>query len=113
MNLERTSTDAKDLCAETLSLRETILRRVIAIGCHIDEDSLSEAEAIVDSQIGEFLSAPEYAGARRRLAKGHTSDSRMMTLLVLECVTQINAERHTQRGAARAASATPEIRPGA
>jgi hypothetical protein len=93
----------KGLCAETRSLRESILRRVAAVGCHIDEASLSEAEAIVDSKISEFLFAAEYAGVRRTLAEGHAGDGRAMTLLVLECIAKIDAERRTQRRTAEAA----------
>jgi hypothetical protein len=93
----------KGLCAETRGLRETILRRVAAVGCHIDEGELPEAEAIVDRKIGEFLFGPEYAGARCALAEGRPGDSRVMTLLVLECVAKIDAERRAQRRTAEAA----------
>jgi hypothetical protein len=93
----------KGLCTETRSLRETILRRVAAVGCHIEEDLLPEVEAIVDSKISEFLFAPEYAGARRALGDGHAGDSRAMTLLVLECTAKIDAEHRAQRRTADAA----------
>jgi hypothetical protein len=91
------------LCAETRSLRESILRRVTAVGCRIDDALLPEAEAIVDSKISKFLFAPEYTGARRALAEGPAGDSRAMTLLVLECTAKIDAERRVQRTTAEAA----------
>ena len=87
----------KHFCAETRNLRETISRRIAAVGGHIDDDSLPDAEAIVDSMIGEFLFAPNYAGARRKLAEGHASDSRVLTLLVIECLARIDVERAAQR----------------
>ena len=87
----------KHFCAETRNLRETISRRIAAVGGHIDDDSLPDAEAIVDSMIGEFLFAPNYAGARRKLAEGRASDSRVLTLLVIECLARIGVERPAQR----------------
>jgi hypothetical protein len=83
----------KRLCAELRSLREIVLGRVAAVGGHIDENWLPLTEAIVDGKIAEFLFAPEYAGARHSLVEGRAGDSRVMTLLVLECVAEVDAER--------------------
>jgi hypothetical protein len=43
----------KSLCAEARNVRETILRRVAAVGCHTEEDSLPEAEAMREGRRGE------------------------------------------------------------
>jgi hypothetical protein len=86
----------KGLCAEVRSLRETILRRVAAVSGHIDENWLPQTEAIVDSKIAQFLFAPEYAGARHSLVEGRAGDSRAMTLLVLECVAEVDGERRAR-----------------
>ena len=74
-----------DLLAETRGLRETILHRIAALGG-------SAAETIVDNKIGEFLFYPEYAGMRPNLVDGRASDSRVLTLLVLECLAGIERE---------------------
>jgi hypothetical protein len=91
------------LCTETRSLRDSILRRITAVGCRIDADFLPAAEAIVDRKISEFLFAPEYARVRAALAKGHTGERRATMLLVLECIARINAERRAHHSTVEAA----------
>jgi hypothetical protein len=81
-----------DLVAETHALRETILRRVAAVVGLVDKSSV--AEAIVDSKIGEFLFAADYAEIRRKLLEGGASDSRALTLLVLECLADMKSGDH-------------------
>ena len=81
----------RDLCDETRRLRENVLRPLAAIGCHLDEERLPVAEAIVDGKIGELLFAPEYAEARLSL-EFQGGEHKVMTLLVLRCAAAIDAK---------------------
>jgi hypothetical protein len=81
----------RDLCDEARRLRDSILRRVAAIGCNLDEEQLPEAGAIVDQRVAKLLFSPDYAMARCSLEL-HSGESKVMTLLVLECVNAIDAK---------------------
>jgi hypothetical protein len=102
----------RDLCDETRHLRESVLRRVAAIGCRLDEARLPIAEAIVDGKIGELLFSPEYADARLSLEL-HGSETKVMTLLVLQCATAIDAKLGPPKRAKRsiARSDRPALAP--
>jgi hypothetical protein len=87
--------DIKGLCAEVRQLRESILRRLAAVGCEFDDASLPKAEAIVDGKIGELLFAPHCEAERQALTswdggKRDGGKNRVMDLLVFACATMIN-----------------------
>ena len=112
----------KDLCASIRRLRETLMRRAAAVGCQLDEASLPEAEAIVDHVISEFLFSDELG--TRHAAETHGTDSRVMTLLMLQCVAALDealppkpvkrrpyykGEAASRRPDLRAAAANPSL----
>jgi hypothetical protein len=82
--------DIKGLCAEVRLLRESILRRLAAVGCEFDDASLPKAEAIIDGKIGELLFAPHCEAERQALTSLDGGKNRVMDLLVFACATMIN-----------------------
>src|SRR5215469_12847613 len=84
----RVAPSLKALYAEARILRDTVLRRIVASGYKIDEESLPEAQAIVSSTIGALVAAPEF---EILLGYAHGED-RIVTLLVQSCATEIHAK---------------------
>jgi hypothetical protein len=98
--------DLNGLYGEARVLRDTILRRLAAIGYKIDEKSLPEARAIVSSTIGALVVAPEF-----EILLGYSrGEARMITLLVQSCAAEIAANIRPpadKRRKARIQRATP------
>ena len=89
----RLAPDVKGLCAEARILRDTVLRRIVAAGCEIDEESLPEAQAIVTSHIGALVAAPEF-----EIVLDHSpGEARIVTLLVHACAGEIAARAEERR----------------
>jgi hypothetical protein len=80
--------DIKGLYAEAFRLRDTVLRRLAAVGCEIDEASLPKARGIVSANIGEVVATPEYAMTLDRPG----GENRILTLLVQSCAIEIAAK---------------------
>jgi hypothetical protein len=78
----------KGLYAEALRLRDMVLRRLVGIGCKIDEKSLPKAQAIINANIGELVAVPEYATLLDRPG----GESRILALLIRSCATEIGAK---------------------
>jgi hypothetical protein len=74
------------LYAEACSLRGTVLSRLAAVGCDIDD--LPRAEAIVNANIGELIATPEWAMLLDR--PGGTD--RILMLLVQSSAARINTK---------------------
>ena len=89
----RLGPDVKGLYAEARILRDTVLRRIVAAGCEIDEESLPEAQAIVSSHIGALVAAPEF----EIVLDYSPGEARIVTLLVHACAVEIAARAEKRR----------------
>jgi hypothetical protein len=77
----------KGLYAEAHRLRDIVLRRLVGIGCEINEELLPRAQAIVSANIGE-LATPEY----ETLLDRPGGENRILALLLHSCVAEIDAK---------------------
>jgi hypothetical protein len=91
----RLAPDVKGLYAEARILRDTVLRRIVAAGDEIDEESLPEAQAIVSSHIGALVAAPEF----EIVLDYSPGEARIVTLLVHACAGEIAARAEERRNA--------------
>ena len=81
----RVAPNLKSLYAETRILRDTVLRRIVADGYEIAEESLPDAQAIVSANIGALVAAPEF-----EILLGYSpGEARILLLLVDSCATEI------------------------
>src|SRR5215469_4069407 len=81
----RVAPSLKSLYAEARILRDSVLRRIVAAGYEIDDKSLPEAQAIVSSNIGALVAAPEY-----EILLGYSpGEARIIALLVQSCAAEI------------------------
>jgi hypothetical protein len=84
----RVAPSLKALYAEARILRDAVLRRIVADGYEIDEESLLAAHAIISSNIGALVAAPEF-----EMLLGYSpGEARMLTLLVQSCAAEIAAK---------------------
>src|SRR5215469_12073955 len=84
----RVAPSLKSLYAEARILRDSVLRRILAAGYEIDEKSRPEAQAIVSSNIGALVAAPEF-----EILIGYSpGEARIVTLLVQSCAAEIAAK---------------------
>lgn len=81
----RDISDLKDLYAAARSLCDIVLRRLVAVGCQINEESLPAAQATVSANIGELVATPEY----ETLLRYPGGENRILTLLVQSCAAEI------------------------
>jgi hypothetical protein len=81
----RVAPSLKCLYAEARILRDAVLRRIVADGYEIDEESLPDAQAIVSANIGALVAAPEF-----EILLGYSpGEARMVALLVQSCAAEI------------------------
>jgi hypothetical protein len=81
----RVAPNLKSLYAETRILRDTVLRRIVADGYEISEESLPDAQAIVMANIGALVAAAEF-----EILLGYSpGEARMLALLVQSCEDEI------------------------
>ena len=78
----------KGLYAEARRLRDIVLRRLVGIGCEINQEVLPDAEAIVSANIGELVATAEYATLLDRPG----GENRILTLLIQTCAAEIDAK---------------------
>jgi hypothetical protein len=81
----RVAPSLKALYAEARILRDHVLRRIVADGYEIDEESLPDAQAIVSANIGALVAAPEF-----EILLGYSpGEARIIALLVQSCAAEI------------------------
>ena len=78
----------KGLFAEAHRLRDIVLRRLVGVGCEINEEALPKAEAIVSANIGELVAAPEY----ETLLDHPGGENRIFALLLQSCAAELHSE---------------------
>jgi hypothetical protein len=81
----RVAPSLKALYGEARILRDDVLRRIVADGYEIDEESLRDAQAIVSANIGALVAAAKF-----EILLGYSpGETRMLALLVESCAAEI------------------------
>ena len=78
----------KGLYAEVHRLRDIVLRRLVGIGCEINEESLPKAQAIVSANIGELVATAGY----ETLLDRPGGENRIFAILLQSCAAEIDGK---------------------
>ena len=78
----------RGLYTEAHRLRDIVLRRLVGIGCEINEESLPKAQAIVSANIGKLVATAEY----ETLLDRPGGENRIFAILLQSCAAEIDGK---------------------